>query len=418
MSTFSCPLVRVSEVIDHPNADRLSIVKLEGLGYTCISGKLEDGSPRYKAGDWVVYIPSAAILPEYLLKEMDFWNAETRKGMLAGSNGDRVKPLRLRGIFSEGVLYPASVTVNDNTEMMPEGYLRRYWQVALGESDGELLMRIVRLMPVNKLEAVESIAGRDMSERLGITKYEPPIPVHMAGEVANLFDHTVRYDFERLESVPDMFASDMTVTATEKLHGTFCAIVYEPGLNHAEMFGTNGDIIVHSKGLGGQGLAFKNNAANDGNLYVKTLRKLLGDGLEDRFRTLATSYAGKRYAILGEIYGKGVQDLAYGTKEPEFRMFDVMVDDIFLPQDELGFDHSLHGIPFAPVLYNGPFNIEALTAVRDGKTTVGGDNIREGIVVRAGWWQRHPIHGRRIAKMISPDYLLRKVKGGEATEYT
>lgn len=106
MSTFSCPVVRVAEVIDHPGADRLSIVRLEGLGYTCISGKLEDGSPRYKAGDYVVYIPGAAVLPEYLLKEMDFWNEETGKGTLAGANGDRVKPLKLRGIFSEGVLYP------------------------------------------------------------------------------------------------------------------------------------------------------------------------------------------------------------------------------------------------------------------------------------------------------------------------
>ena len=384
MSTFSCPVVRVAEVIDHPNADRLNIVRLEGLGYTCISGKLEDGTPRYKAGDYVVYIPSAAVLPEWLLKEMDFWNAETNKGTLSGSNGDRVKPLKLRGIFSEGVLFPTEDMCKHAHAANGDALV--YWE------------------------------GMDASGVMGITKYEPPIPVHMAGEVANMFDHTVRYDFERLESVPDMFASDMTVTATEKLHGTFCAIVYEPGLNHAEMFGEHGDIIVHSKGLGGQGLAFKNNAANDGNLYVKTMRKLLGDGLEDRFRTLATSYAGKRYAILGEIYGKGVQDLAYGTREPEFRMFDVMVDDLFLPQDELGFDHSLHGIPFAPVLYNGPFNLEALTAVRDGKTTVGGDNIREGIVVRAVGVHRHPMHGRRIAKMISPDYLLRKSK--EATEYT
>jgi RNA ligase (TIGR02306 family) len=412
MSTFSCPLVRVSEVMDHPNADRLSIVKLEGLGYTCISGKLEDGSPRYKTGDWVVYIPSAAILPEYLLKEMDFWNAETRKGMLAGSNGDRVKPLRLRGIFSEGVLYPASVTVNDTTEMMPEGYLRRYWQVALGESTSKLMLRILRETDV------ADIAGHNVSADLGITKYEPPIPVHMAGEVANMFDHTVRYDFERIEAVPDMFEPGEMVIATEKLHGTFVSIIWEPELNHPEMFGETGSIIVHSKGLGGQGLAFKNNTANDGNLYVKTLRRLLNEGLEDRLRILAANYAGKRYAILGEIYGKGVQDLAYGTKEPEFRMFDVMVDDMFLPQDELGFDHALHGIPFAPVLYNGPFDVDALTAVRDGNTTVGGDNIREGIVVRAAGMNRHPLHGRRIAKMISPDYLLRKVKGGEATEYT
>lgn len=74
MSTFSCPVVRVASVEDHFNADRLSIIKMEGLGYTAISAKMDDGSPRYKAGDWVVYIPSASVLPEWLLKEMGFWN--------------------------------------------------------------------------------------------------------------------------------------------------------------------------------------------------------------------------------------------------------------------------------------------------------------------------------------------------------
>lgn len=202
------------------------------------------------------------------------------------------------------------------------------------------------------------------------------------------------------------------------VHNTFCAIVYVPGLNHPEMFGEQGDILVHSKGLGGQGLVFKNNAANDGNLYVKNLRRLLDDGLENRLRMLVMNHPGyTRYGILGEIYGAGVQDLSYGTQAPEFRMFDVMVGDNFLCQDELGFDHALHGIPFAPVLYNGEFDLAALEAVRDGKTTVGGDNIREGIVVRERTGVLPtPSSGRRIAKMISPDYLTRKAKN--ATEYT
>jgi len=82
MSTFSCPVVRVESVIDHPGADRLSIVKLHGLGYTCISGKLEDGSHRYLPGDMVVYIPSASVLPEWLLRRMEFWNDETGKGTM------------------------------------------------------------------------------------------------------------------------------------------------------------------------------------------------------------------------------------------------------------------------------------------------------------------------------------------------
>lgn len=54
MSEFKVPVVRVISVEHHPDADRLSIVKV--LGFTCISAKLEDGSHRYKEGDLVAYI--------------------------------------------------------------------------------------------------------------------------------------------------------------------------------------------------------------------------------------------------------------------------------------------------------------------------------------------------------------------------
>jgi len=200
MSIFSCPVVRVSEVIEHPNADRLSIVKLEGMGFTCISAKLEDGSPRYKVGDFVVYIPSAAVLPEWLLKSMGFWNDETGKGTLTGADGNRVKPLKLRGVFSEGVLYPLNAygedefLTNDPTKAV-------YWFVE--DPIGEKAVNL----------------GDDARSFLGITKYSPPIPTAMAGEVANMFGHTVKYDFDRWEQNTELFEPGEQVVASEKIHG-------------------------------------------------------------------------------------------------------------------------------------------------------------------------------------------------------
>ena len=85
------------------------------------------------------------------------------------------------------------------------------------------------------------------------------------------------------------------------VHNTFCAIVFEPGLNHPEMFGEHGEIIVHSKGLGSQGLAFKNNTANDGNLYGRTLRALLDAGFEDQLKELQDLTQFKKIALVGEI---------------------------------------------------------------------------------------------------------------------
>lgn len=396
MSTFSCPIVRVATVMDHPNADRLSIITLEGMGFTCISAKLTDGAHRYAVDDLVVYIPSDSVLPEWLLKHMGFWNDELGKGTLAGSAGDRVKPMRLRGVFSDGVLYPAQ-----------DGW------------DPPKPVTVFRETGMSWFDV-----GEDAAEHLGITKYEPPIPAHMAGEVTNMSDYLMRYDFERWERVPDMFEPGEQVTATEKLHGTCMCITWLPNFTHAEMFGEAGNILVNSKGLGASGLAFKNSPANAGNLYVRILRGLLAKCLEAQLNSLVAVLTEDQQLVIttelpvriwGEVYGAGVQDLHYGTKGPEFAVFDIKIGERWLTDDELATACAHLGVAKVPLAYKGPFDLTALEAVRDGKTMLSGDNIREGIVVRSENVLPHPTHGRRIAKMISPDYLVRKAKN--ATEF-
>lgn len=392
MSTFSCPVVRIEAVVDHPNADKLSLVYLEGLKFLCISGKLEDGSPRYKVGDWVVYIPSDSVLPEWLLREMDFWDEAAAKGKLSGSAGDRVKPMRLRGVFSDGVLLSAERLCKHCHSV--SGDALTYWP------------------------------GMDAAAHLGITKYEPPIPAAMAGEVANMSDHLIKYDFERWERVPDMFELGEMVTATEKLHGTNMCITWVPDLIHEEMFGVMGNIMVSSKGLGAQGLAFKFNSANLGNLYVRTLRDLLANYFEQKLESLVATLTDSMQLtittalpvrIWGEVYGAGVQDLHYGTTKPEFAVFDIKIGERWLTDAELATACAHLGVAKVPLAYKGPFDPTALEAVRDGKTMLGGANIREGIVVRSENLLPHVTHGRRICKMISPDYLTRKAKN--ATEF-
>tara|TARA_R110000868_G_scaffold9620_5_gene47551 strand:- start:2183 stop:3376 length:1194 start_codon:yes stop_codon:yes gene_type:complete len=395
MSKFSCPVVRVASVEDHFNADRLSIVKLEGLAYQCIANKLDDGSPRYRAGDLVVYIPSASVLPAWLLKDMGFWNEETSRGMLAGSGGDRVKPLKLRGVFSEGILFPTL------TMSIPDACMLDV-TISHNGNDSMPMLRV----------------GEDASQVLGITKWSPPISVGMAGEVANVPEAALHYDFERWESSPDIFAPDEIVVATEKLHGTCCIIQYFPGMDHPEMFPDHSgyrSITVSSKGLGGQGLVMKNNEANSNNVYVRALRQLLAENhLSELLHSMSKVDGGAHaVAILGECYGKGIQDLDYGTTTPTFRVFDMRIGCEWVSPDALSYWGQ--DLPCVPVLYTGPFDQTAIKAVRDGVTTVGGTHVREGVVVRSLIPSDHPLHGRRIAKFISPAYALRKNK--DQTEF-
>ena len=391
MSTFGCNVVEIKAVDHHPNADRLSLVQIGG--YTCISAKLEDGSHRYQPGDWVVYVPEAAVLPEWMLKQMEFW--KDGKGTLAGSNGNRVKAIKLRNIFSQGVLYQLEHKAGD-------------W--VLNADNGRVSHAVC--------------LGEDVAELMGITKYEPPIPTNMAGEVANLFGKTVKFDVENFQRYPGVFQAGEPVVATEKLHGTFAAFCYWPGLDHPDML--NGNWFAYSKGLGSQGLVFKNNEANTNNLYQRYLNTSdIADKVVEHLekvwsaqRMNAFTYDRKwPITILGEIFGRGVQDLQYGQSAATFRVFDVYVGEpgtgFFLPWDELVAWCKQVGLDMVPVLCQGQYNEEALVSLRDGKDSISNSNVREGIVIKSATERQDIELGRVMLKMVSPDYLLRK--GG--TEY-
>jgi len=401
MSTFSVPVVKIASVENHDNADRLSIIKMEGLGFTAIANKLEDGSPRYKVGDMVCYIPSQSVLPEWLLKEMEFWNPETGKGTLSGPNGDRISPKKLRGVFSEGLMYPVKFDAG-----LAHFETGTYIELDPAENDE---------YGPNWLTNV--FVGLDVAESLGITKWEPPVPTALSGEVANVGASAVNYDFDRWEQNPDIFEDGEEVTVVEKCHGTFLCLQWIPGLNHPEMFGETGNIVVGSKGLIKQGLVFKNNQANNGNVYVQVLRRLLDTGLERNLAAVSYMFSNP-VKIYGEVFGGSIQDLKYGLTAPTFQVFDVQIGNSFEPRFAAENLCVSMGLTMLPMLYQGPFDLAEIEKVRDGKTTISGDNIREGVVVTSANQTAHPKYGRRIAKFISPDYLTRKApKGSEATEY-
>ena len=50
------------------------------------------------------------------------------------------------------------------------------------------------------------------------SKYEPPIPAHMAGEVANLYGKTILHDIKNFKAYPDVLIEGEMVEMTEKTH--------------------------------------------------------------------------------------------------------------------------------------------------------------------------------------------------------
>ncbi len=394
MSTFAVTIKSIRAIEPHPNADAIEFAVIDG--YRSIVKKGE-----FRPGALVAYIPESALLPEWMLKHMGLWDADKNCGKLHGKAGNRVKAIKLRGELSQGICYPVDAAVFTS-------------EYDLGADEAEHNTGFVLHVDPAALGVKGFVVHEndDVTETLGITKYEPPIPVSLSGEVFNAGQHlTTSFDVENWKSYPDVLQDGEMVIFTEKLHGTFTGVAVLPIQDaHPEAFGKNRNILLFSKGLGSKGLVFKNNDRNARNLYVRATRALMD--------TLGSLELDNTTPILfmGETFGPGVQDLVYG-KEIGFRLFAVArgyrENQTYLNYDEMVEMGNRLGVATVPLLYRGPFSEAVMREYTDGKTTLGAEHIREGIVMVPEKERYDPRIGRVCLKSVSADYLTRK--GG--TEY-
>ena len=345
----------------HPNADRIELAAVGG--YRCVVGK-----GAFADGDLAAYIPEGAVCPEWLISELGL------EGRLAGAKKNRVKAVRLRGVLSQGLVYPAT------------GDRLRDRTLAVGD---------------------------DVTALLELIKYEPPVPATMGGMLKNAFGKTLKYDIENVKKHPDVLQPGEPVVITEKLHGTWCCLGRRPADDDDPW-------IVTSKGMSSQGLAFKlGDDENLRNLYVRAWRRERDavQAVVDAAVARSLAEADEPVYILGELYGRGVQDLRYGLNAPALAVFDIHVGapgrGRWLNPDELAAVAD-NRMPRVPVLFEGPYSSEALEDATNGPTSVpSGGHLREGCVVRPRIEREDPVLGRVALKSVSGDYLTRK--GG--TEY-
>ncbi|MFG3508395.1 RNA ligase (ATP) [Streptomyces sp. NPDC047821] len=342
-------------VHEHPNADALELAQV-GL-YRAVVAK-----GAYRTGDVAVYIPEQAVLPPALVEELGL------TGRLAGKASDRVKAVRLRGELSQGIVCRP----------------RALADVDLARAAAE---------------------GTDFAEALGITKWVPPVPTTMSGEVEAAPDLLPWVDIENIQRYPGIFEPGEPVVLTEKLHGTACLMTYVAAEDR---------VRVSSKGFGAKGLALREDPRN---LYWRAIRAY---GVPAVAARLAAALGATRVGVFGEVYGAGVQDLAYGangrSEELGYAVFDVSAEIDgqvrWLDAAEL----VTGELPLAPRLYAGPYEIAKVLELATGRETVSGRelHLREGVVIRSATERYSPVvGGRAIAKAVSPAYLTRK--GG--TEY-
>ena len=164
MSNFKVSKEKI-ELFVHPNAEALELGKVGSYQVVVQKG-------LYATGDEVIFAPEKSVLTGQLKSEYEKY--------LSGPDKDRVKAVRLRNEISSGIIIPKNLVPNF------ESYT----------------------------------VGVDVSEDLGITKYEPPIPVQLAGKVKS-FDmpHIGNHDCEHANIYVNDLIPAERVVITEKVHG-------------------------------------------------------------------------------------------------------------------------------------------------------------------------------------------------------
>jgi hypothetical protein len=154
---------KIVEVCDHPNAERLEIVKV--LGYQCVTQK-----GLHKTGDTIIYIQPDSILPEQP------WAEDYRK-----YSPSRIRAVKLRGEYSEGVI----VRLDQVAEFLPV--------------DGDIQ------------------EGDDMAAILGVEHYEPPAPQDLSAKGLLPFG-IPKTDEERCISGDTEIMTNLGVLLMSELH--------------------------------------------------------------------------------------------------------------------------------------------------------------------------------------------------------
>jgi len=350
-----------SEILGADNIDLATVG-----GWNAITKKGE-----YQVGDKVVVATTDAVIPQALSDLMEVTNY-LRKGQ-------RVRTVKLRGVYSECLLIPFKYLAPKSLENN-----------------------------VNE--------GDDMMGILGITKFEPPvktITLQSGGRKIKYHQNPnfhVYYKFPNQKNVPDMFNEEDEVVITRKLHGTNAryGIVRKKKLSlldRVKMFFGNKwaafEYVYGShnveKGSDSQGFYDTDVWKTVANQY--DIRGKLWDHVKDTYEPLDLT---EGFVIYGEIYGAGIQkNYEYGLTDVKFAGFDVQVDGVYQPYINETVHFDCLQLPQVELLYQGIWVKEIQDTFVFNNNIEGTKIPHEGVVVKSVTGDR-----RKVSKVINPDYLI------------
>ena len=359
---------KVDDIQPILDADRIEEVTIGGW-------KVVSQKGLYNVGDLVIYCEVDSFIPNTIAPFL------TQEGHFPknynGVEGERLKSKKLRGVISQGLLLPLDI-LGEN-----EPY-------DICDDDGEIISTVTCWKE-----------GDNVTDLLGIQKWEAPISANLAGVARGNFPSFIhKTDEERVQNVSKYYSrlQKNLYVATEKLDGTSCTIYYRDGefgvcsrnLNLKETDGNKLWELARRYEI-----EFKLKQATDN--YINLCELGLLDVFSAKFNQIA---------IQGEVIGEGIQKNRYGLKGHDlyvFNGFDIEKQQ-YLNHAQLTYVCGHLGLKMVPLidawLSIADMTIADLILFADGKSALNPKTAREGVVFKT--WRRE-----ESFKAISNSYLLR-----------
>lgn len=339
-----------------------NIEKVKVLGWQCVVAKKDN----FKVGDKVIYIEIDSFLP--IQPEFEFLRPSSYRLMADGKEGFRLRTIKLRKTLSQGLVMPISILEGKMSFLVTEGDTTARWTI-------------------DKILSIDE--GTDVTEILGITKFEVAIPVQLKGILAGKFPSDIipKTDEIRIQSEPGLI---------EELKGKEYYIT-------VKVDGTSSTFYRHNDKFGVCGRNWEHKLESQ-NAYLDIAKKY---DLQNKLNAL-----GKNLAIQGEICGPGIQKNPLLLKELELFVFSIYDIDNKRYLDLMEFisiagELGLQTVPFEETVNQGfNYTIEQLLEKAKGKYKSGKN--REGIVIRPiKEAYSEVLKGRLSFKVVNNDYLLK-----------
>ena len=319
---------KITNLLPIPKADNLELASI--LGWKVVVKKGE-----FKIGDLVVYCEIDTVLPDK--PDFDFLR----------NKNFRIKTVKLRGEISQGICFPTSI--------LPLGF--------------------------------DVVEGKECTEEIGASKYEPPLPACLNGKVKGRFpSFIIKTDETRVQVQQDKldYYKGMECYISEKLDGSSVTYYFNRG-----EFG----VCTRNIELLEDETNFLWQFANDNELKSK---------LES---------FGYNIAIQGELIGEGIQSNKLNIKGKTVRFFSVFDIDKYSYYDFDNFKYlfnkfDLSIVPIISTDYKLSNNIDDIIEMATIKSLILDTVWAEGIVIRP-LAERNDSNNRLSIKAINPKFLLK-----------